>query len=117
MALALSLAAFAYAYAYLFIKRIKKERKREEERDKVEEVIRILKEARRIKEEIEKRGEHLTSEADITLAQILSGINDLKTSMVSGISDLKSLILFAMSLILFGIGITLALGLAMISML
>ena len=117
LGLALILAAFAFAYAFIFMRRLKKERKKEREKDKVEEVIKILKEAKRIKEEIERRGENLTSEADITLAQILFGINDLKSSMQSGISDIKTLLMFAMSLILFGIGITLAFGIAIITML
>lgn len=60
----------------------------ESEKDRVEEVIKILKETKRIKEEIKRRGENLTSESDITQAQIL-----------------------------FGIGITLAFGIAIITML
>jgi hypothetical protein len=116
-ALALILAAFAFGYALFFIRRLKKRRKGEEEKDRVEEVIKILKETKRIKEEIKRRGENLTSESDITQAQILFGINDLKSSLLSGISDLKTLLMFAMSLILFGIGITLAFGIAIITML
>jgi hypothetical protein len=117
LGLALILAAFAFAYSFIFLRRIKKEKKREEEKDKVEEVIKILKEAKRIKEEIERRGENLTSEADITMAQILFGINDLKSFLVTGISDIKTLAIFGMSLILLGIGITLAFGIAIITML
>ena len=116
VALALILAAFAFAYAFIFLRRMKK-RAVESEKDRVEEVIKILKETKRIKEEIKRRGENLTSELDITQAQILFGINDLKSSMLSGISDLKTLLMFAMSLILFGIGITLAFGIAIITML
>ncbi len=117
VALALILAAFAFAYAFVFLRRMKKERAVESEKDRVEEVIKILKETKRIKEEIKRRGGNLTSESDITQAQILFGINDLKSSLLSGISDLKTLLMFAMSLILFGIGITLAFGIAIITML
>jgi len=108
LGLALVLTAFAYAYAFIRW-REEKGMKRKMERDKVEEVIRLLKEAKRIKDEIERRGEKLTSETDITLTQILSGINELKTLMLSGINDLKTLILF-------GIGATLTLGIAIISL-
>ena len=51
----------AIAYAYVFIRRREerireRERAGEKEKDEVEKVIKILKEAKRIKEEIEKRG-------------------------------------------------------------
>jgi hypothetical protein len=50
----------AIAYAYIFITR-RREKRREKEKDEVEAVIRILKEAKKIQEEIEKRGEDLCS--------------------------------------------------------
>ncbi|MHC1610829.1 MAG: hypothetical protein ACXQTW_04405 [Candidatus Methanospirareceae archaeon] len=108
LGLALLLTALAYAYAFIRW-REEKGMKREMERDKVEEVIRLLKEAKRIKEEIERRGEKLTSKTDITLIQILSGVNELKRLMLSGMNDLKTLILF-------GIGATLTLGIGIISL-
>ncbi len=117
VALALILAAFAFAYAFFFLRRMKKERAEESEKDRVEEVIKILKETKKIKEEIKRRGENLTSESDITQAQILFGLTDLNSSLLSGISDLKTLHMFAMSLILFGMGITLAFGIAIITIL
>jgi uncharacterized membrane protein len=49
------------------------------EEEEVERVVEILKRAKRIKEEIERRGENLTREYDIILAQVLSGLNDLKS--------------------------------------
>ena len=59
----------AIAYAYVFIRRREerireRERAGEKEKDEVEKVIKILKEAKRIKEEIEKRGENLTHESE-----------------------------------------------------
>jgi len=109
----------AIAYAYVFIRR-REERIRErgrageKEKDEVEEVIKILREAKRIKEEIEKRGENLTQESEIILSRIEvrldRGINNLEALIVSGINDLKALILFE-------IGIMLALALTIISML
>jgi hypothetical protein len=83
-ALALILAAFAFGYTLFFIRRLKKRREGEEEKDRVEEVIKILKETKRIKEEIERRGENLTSEADITIAQILSSLDYLKIRALTG---------------------------------
>ena len=109
----------AIAYAYVFIRRREerireRERAGEKEKDEVEKVIKILKEAKRIKEEIEKRGENLTHESEIILSRIEArldtGINNLEALMVSGINDLKTLILFE-------IGIMLALALTIISML
>lgn len=44
-ALALILAAFAFGYTPFFIRRLKKRRKGEEEKDRVEEVIKILKDS------------------------------------------------------------------------
>lgn len=77
-------------------------------------MIKILKEVKRIREEIEKRGENLTPESEIILSWIEvrldTGMNDLKSVMVSGINDLKTLILFE-------IGIMLTLALTIISLL
>ena len=59
----------AIAYAYVFIRRREerireRERAGEKEKDEIEKVIKILREAKRIKEEIEKRGENLTHESE-----------------------------------------------------
>lgn len=102
----------AVAYAYIFITR-RREKRREKETDEVEAVIRILKEARKIKEEIEKRGENLTSGAEIILSRIEFRIDGLNDRLGTGVNDLKSLMLFGIGIIL---GTMLALALAIISM-
>jgi len=102
----------AVAYAYIFITR-RREKRREKEQDEVEAVIRILKEAKRIKEEIEKRGENLTSGAEIILSRIEFRIDGLNDRLGTGVNDLKSLMLFGIGILL---GTMLALALAIISM-
>jgi len=102
----------AVAYAYIFITR-RREKRREKEKNEVEAVIRILKEARKIKEEIEKRGENLTSGAEIILSRIEFRIDGLNDRLDAGVNDLKSLMLFGIGTIL---GTMLALALAIISM-
>ena len=62
-----------------------------------EKVIKILKEAKAMKKEIEKEG--LTTASDVVLAQILCGISDIK------------------ALILFCVGVLVALNLTVVSML
>jgi Flp pilus assembly protein TadB len=96
----------AIAYAYIFITR-RREKRRENEKDVVEAVIRILKEAKKIQAEIEKRGEDVTSGAEIILSRIAFRIDGLRDRLDAGVNGLKSLMLF-------GIGIILAL--AIISM-
>jgi len=66
---------------------------RRSEEEEVERVIEILKRAKRIKEEIERRGENLTREYDIILAQVLAGINDLKSWSLFGTGLILSAIL------------------------
>ena len=61
-----------------------------------ENVVKILKEAKALKKEIEKEG--LTTASDVVLAQILCGMNDVK------------------ALILFCVGVLIALNLTIISM-
>jgi len=81
--------AFLFAvltFAYLLIGRLRRR----------EKVIKILKEAKAMKKEIEKEG--LTTASEVVLAQIVCGINDVK------------------ALILFGVGILVALNLTIISM-
>lgn len=83
-----------------------RERRGEERReDKVEKVIRMLREIKGIEEEIERRGEEFTSRSDIASVLILSGMEELR----SGIVDIKSLILLV-------IGVTVAFGISIISM-
>ena len=108
LSFAIALTAIAFFYALTSKKRTM-ERAEVSEEEMIEGVIRILKEARRIRDEIKRRGENLTLEDDITLAQIMWGINEMRVSISSGMSDLKSLILF-------GIGIMVALNIAIISM-
>ena len=60
---------------------------------------------KRIKEEIDRRGGKITAAADIASVLTLSGIKELK----SGIGDLKALLLL-------GIGVTIASGISLISM-
>ena len=66
---------------------------RRSEEEEVERVVEILKRAKRIKEEIERRGENLTREYDIILAQVLAGINDLKSWSLFGTGLILSAIL------------------------
>ncbi len=73
---------------------------RRSDEKEVERVVEILKRAKRIKEEIERRGENLTKEYDIILAQVLAGINDLKSRSLFGTGLILSAILA------FGIAIT-----------
>ncbi|MCW3130039.1 MAG: hypothetical protein N2V75_08100 [Methanophagales archaeon] len=73
-------------FVYLLINRTRRK----------EKVIKILKEAKALKKEIEKEG--LTTASDVVLAQILCGINDIK------------------ALILFCVGVLVALNLTIISM-
>ena len=72
-------------------------------RNKEEEVIKILKEAKELKNKIEEKEEGLTTPTDVILTQILSTLN-------TGISDLKALILF-------GIATLVAINLTIISLL
>ena len=112
--LGLAFILVAIAYAYIFItRRREREKRREKEIDEVEAVIRILKEARKIKEEIEKRGENLTSGAEIILSRIEFRIDGLNDRLAVGVNDLKSLMLFGIGILL---GTMLALALAIISM-
>jgi len=73
-------------FVYLLINRTRRK----------EKVIKILKEAKALKKEIEKEG--LTTASDVVLAQIFCGINDIK------------------ALILFCVGVLVALNLTIISM-
>ena len=73
-------------FVYLLINRTRRK----------EKVIKILKEAKALKKEIEKEG--LTTASDVVLAQILCGVNDIK------------------ALILFCVGVLVALNLTIISM-
>ncbi len=66
---------------------------RRSDEKEVERVVEILKRAKRIKEEIERRGENLTKEYDIILAQVLAGINDLKSWSLFGTGLILSAIL------------------------
>jgi hypothetical protein len=66
-------------------------------RKRREKVIKILKEAKAMEKEIEEE-EGLTTAADVVLSQILCGINDIK------------------ALILFGVGVLVALNLTIISL-
>jgi len=94
---------------------------RRSKEEEVERVVEILKRAKRIKEEIERRGEDLTSEGEIILSRmevrldgglrdLKTGLKDLKSSLTLATSDLKSLILS-------GIGAMLALGISLITIL
>ncbi len=73
-------------FVYLLIGRLRRK----------EKVIKILKEAKAMKKEIEKEG--LTTASEIVLAQIVCGINDIK------------------ALILFCVGVLVALNLTIVSM-
>ncbi|MBE0517454.1 MAG: hypothetical protein IBX41_08745 [Methanophagales archaeon] len=90
-------------FAYLLISWMRRGRK-----DKKAEIIKIIKEMRELKEKIEKEEGGLTSITDVYLVsvQILSEIRGIN----AGMNDVKALILFC-------VGVLVALNLTIISML
>ncbi len=86
MGLGIALLLAVLTFVYLLISKLRRR----------EKVIKILKEAKAMKKEIEKEG--LTTASDVVLAQILCGISDVK------------------ALILFCVGVLVALNLTIISM-
>ncbi len=85
MGLGIALLLAVLTFVYLLISKLRRR----------EKVIKILKEAKAMKKEIEKEG--LTTASDVVLAQILCGISDVK------------------ALILFCVGVLVALNLTIIS--
>jgi hypothetical protein len=89
-------------FTYPLVMRIRRKRK-----DKKAEIIKIIREIKELKEKIEKEEGSLTSITDVYLVsvQILSEIRGIN----AGINDVKALILFC-------VGVLVALNLAIISM-
>jgi len=90
-------------FTYPLISRMRRRRRK----DKKAEIIKIIRETRELKEKIEKEEGSLTSITDVYLVsvQILSEIRGIN----AGINDVKALILF-------GVGVLVALNLAIISL-